>query len=441
MQKNLNPKANPMKIAVFSLSILCITQLFAGVTEDNWTRSATLQHHENGAYVLEPGKLSGTLLQEIDPVIGIHQVDASVYLDGVQCAGIGLGKKSMSGAFFRDAVIALVIASNGQYEITIKGKGKVVQGNRYSIPAMVSDEPYRLSLIYNSMDQTVSASINSAPILQTQPLSGFDPPIEAAAVTLNGRISEARTEIVNAHSFSRAEASSGFSILSAESFVVAPYEHHDFTWNMASHLPGRPISFAISDYAGKRITTGEAAILDDSQVQIGNLSFDPGTYIIEFSGSRERFGVISWTPATLVDPFFCMDAGMAWLEPSQDRQDEFIRILKRAGIALVRERMNMASLYNACVTGAWEGKAGNRDRLRQSYGAFGPKVLELLWGMNHKMGPVQGSDLPTQLVATSNATRSLIERWDHSADGYEVWNEPNLKDLPSDQYASLCHTY
>ncbi|MDR1280163.1 MAG: hypothetical protein LBK99_05010 [Opitutaceae bacterium] len=264
--------------------------------------------------------------------------------------------------------------------------------------------------------------------------------------------------------------------LDTETFFVTPEKNTTLRWRIDNTPPkdakdATPapvpdtIAYSITDYHGNPVPASSpllsfppAATVKDGIASL-TLALPQGYYEITFpllapaapsstgthaSAVRPTFGIVS-IPAfdrEQLDPYFCVDSALSWLERSGDQRRSLIRMMRRSGIALSRERFSWQRLRPAPGTWNWSGAAPLQyDRLRQLYAREEMPLLDCFhdapkWMENPGSYPV---DL---LTATDDLT-TIARRWSHNWGALELWNETDTAyfsgDRPIDQYTPFVH--
>lgn len=200
----------------------------------------------------------------------------------------------------------------------------------------------------------------------------------------------------------------------------------------ANYQPGG--AYVLTDYQGKEVAKGQAeARLGEWFVPV---KLKAGYYDLDFPDAKRHFGLLAISKYEgKPDPFFGMDAALSWLAPVPQREP-LIRILKRSGIAMVRERMAWPKLKQEDETWDWE-KDRAFGETRRLYAKYDLPLLELahespaayLWNGVGK-GPA-----PDDVVRSVQDWKVISQKWASTWGAIEAWNEPDLQNAPADQYA------
>ncbi len=224
---------------------------------------------------------------------------------------------------------------------------------------------------------------------------------------------------------------------SLDAFYLNPDESSTLRWRIAKGGAAAP-GYQIRNYEGKVVDRGNVAG-KDGEVSL-TVSLSKGYYDLVLG--EEAFGLVV-QPAFVgePDPFFGMDAVLTWLDRREESRSAMVGAMKRAGIAIARERIHWAALEPAEGRWDWDG----RDRtlaLRELYARAGIPVLEMF----HSPGPARGpfpfrSTYPQNLALLARSWPEIHRRFQSGWAGLEVWNEPEGptygRRLPADQYVML----
>ncbi|MCL2710978.1 MAG: hypothetical protein FWE95_08860 [Planctomycetaceae bacterium] len=228
--------------------------------------------------------------------------------------------------------------------------------------------------------------------------------------------------------------------LDVSQFAVTPKTESTFQWKTSEPVPMVQLRFTIVDAFGNATPVNGTATSDGDTVSV-TLAFPQGYWEITFDALNERFGIVSLPASEKWDTFFAIDGALSWLVRGDDLREGMIKLCKRTGIGMVRERFNFAGIAPADGRFNWHG-GGNYDLLRETYKKHGIEVLECFHDVPPWMGRIKV--FPEDLLAFANATDKIAERWEHTWGGIELWNEPDIffgGDLPADQYLPLVKAY
>jgi len=247
-------------------------------------------------------------------------------------------------------------------------------------------------------------------------------------------------------------AYAGLTPLETDAFFVTPGEPATLRWKVDEKgLPAVP-AFAVTDYHGRPVQLPglpERLTVKDGHAEV-TLALPEGYFEINVppeGDSRQSFGVMA-IPAfdrTRLDPYFCLDSALTWLERSKAQRISLIRMMHRSGVALSRERFTWGKVSPAPGKWNWEepkaGARGGTEALRKIYEKEGMPVLECFHGTPKWMG--LNSSYPVDLSGATGDMLTIARRWAPSWGGFEIWNEPNAglfsKNRAMDQYTPFVH--
>lgn len=238
---------------------------------------------------------------------------------------------------------------------------------------------------------------------------------------------------VLAGTFARAELTPA----QPENFFVEPGQTASLAWNTTDALD--QVAYRITDYAGREVADGTASAQANARLEIP-VTLSRGYYEISVAG--QTFGVVAQDAFTRSpDPFFGMDAVITWLERRPEMRLSLLKIMKRAGVGMSRERLRWIGVNPRPNVWDWQ-EMDRADDLRALYRQVGIPVLEMF----HDPGPARGdfsvtTRYPQDLVQLSRSWPVIHERWQDTWGAFEVWNEPDGRSygqgLPADQYMPL----
>lgn len=198
------------------------------------------------------------------------------------------------------------------------------------------------------------------------------------------------------------------------------------------------IPYSITGYWGREVVTAKVAPRD-GHVELP-LKLRQGYYEIAFPQQKQTFGIcVAPEPKGPVDPFFCIDGALSWLERREPPRDPLARILKRAGIAISRERLTWGAVQPG--SGQWDAQAAtNYETMRQTYARHGVRVLEMFHDAPGWMGVGESNPYPANLLEAGRCWEEIRRRWQPTWAALEIWNEPDIhfgNRLPADQYVPV----
>lgn len=222
-----------------------------------------------------------------------------------------------------------------------------------------------------------------------------------------------------------------------EQFCITPDQPAVLRWRFEGAAPEMAVEAAIRDYAERPVSSHAVKVSAEGLVELP-VELAAGYYEIDFPAQRQRFGVVS-LPAYQGprDPFFAIDSAMSWLVHSDETREGLVKVLRRCGILMSRERLNWAQINPA--KGAWEWESpAHYETLRQTCRREGVEVLEMFHGTTTWAGQV--GKYPEDLAGAARAWREIARRFSPTWGAMEVWNEPDISFgdfLPADQYLPL----
>jgi len=223
----------------------------------------------------------------------------------------------------------------------------------------------------------------------------------------------------------------------ADGFFVAPNEPAVLRWSVESGEVAAPLEYAIRDYWGNPVASGQARPATPKTVE-ATVKLAQGFYDLELPATKQRFGLVS-LPAhpPKRDPFFSIDSALSWLVQDGKVREGLIKVLRRSGVAMSRERLAWSQINPDRQTWNWQG-SNRYDAIRRLYADQSVEILEMFHDAPGWPGRV--GKYPEDLVATARAWRQVVARWHSTWGGLEVWNEPDIffgANLPADQYVPL----
>jgi hypothetical protein len=132
---------------------------------------------------------------------------------------------------------------------------------------------------------------------------------------------------------------------------------------------------------------------------------------------------------------------MTWLVRDPNERSSLVKVLRRVGIDMSRERMSWGGLEPQSGKFDWEN--GGMETLRREYARCGVKMLEMFHDAPAWTGAVKGNPYPKDLPAAFRSWSAIAARWSNTWAALEVWNEPDIffgGDAPADQYIPLVKT-
>lgn len=220
-------------------------------------------------------------------------------------------------------------------------------------------------------------------------------------------------------------------------FFISPGAPSELKWRLDAADADSAGEIRVTDYWGGESATVPVTVKDGFATAF--VSLPAGYYEIEFPATRTRFGLVVQPEVTgAVDPFFAIDSALSWLVGEDDIRDDLIRILKRSGIAMSRERLRWGRANPEAEKYDWEADR-KYDTLRKAYESAGVPVLELFHDSPEWPGRIERC-YPDDLAGIVPALAEFSRRWGPAWGALEVWNEPDIffgANLPADQYVAV----
>ncbi len=220
--------------------------------------------------------------------------------------------------------------------------------------------------------------------------------------------------------------------LDARSFFADP----DKAFEIPTPVPGGT-SYRLFDYAGTEIASGKSAHIGEGKSSI-SLTLKSGYYEIALFGVEDRLGVVVQSAFTSeVDPFFGMDTGLStWSRQGLGDRAQYVHVLKRIGVAICRERFDWGGAQKSPELWDFETER-SLESTRALFRKSGPQILESFQDAPDFLSESKDKVYPTDHVGVSSAWKEIAARFSPGWGGLEVWNEPDIKNLPADQVAPL----
>lgn len=192
------------------------------------------------------------------------------------------------------------------------------------------------------------------------------------------------------------------------------------------------VSYVLSDYFGKPIAEGKEASVN------GNLTLvmkptQPGWYTLECSDDNGHvaisLGVVMNRKAVKqsVNGRICADAASAWLIRNEEYRKPFARMLKLAGILMVRERLDW---------GGVEKQPGKIDWLQyqtvaDTLSSEGVKIFQIWHNTPSWTHPDKTTtQYPDDLRDVYRFSKTASSHFSRQISAWEPWNEPDIDFWP-----------
>ena len=402
-----------------------------------WSATAGVGFAATGATATLAGGGKGA--HHLIPVIaGTIDVQADVIATGSGFTGIALGHGDLSGDFWKNSACIFFVRAGG-YGLQMGTKNLVTNIDAKLLATSGSNH---LELQVDTVARTLTARLNAKVVLDQAAI-----PVEVSTTTLNAAgfrfneqvvagspvISNWKVEITSV-------ATSGLIPVDHAMCFVEPDQEATLRWSSAVRGPRDQVPYTIGDYAGKQLAAGQVTLAADGSVALIR-AFPRGYYEIAFPEAGQTFGIVSLeSQRGPVDPFFCMDAGLSWLETDPLRRDALVRIIARCGIAMSRERLGLGAVNPSAGTYVWDKAPRAFETLRKTYAACGVPIMEMLHGSAQHHEPVKDTGYATNLPQLAISNLEQARHWGNSWGAVEIDNEPDLKTLPAEQYVCIAKT-
>jgi hypothetical protein len=225
--------------------------------------------------------------------------------------------------------------------------------------------------------------------------------------------------------------------VAVEDCFLVPEKPSAVRWKVESGTLPEAIPYVVRDYAEKRVASGQARAAGAGLIET-TLTLPQGFYDIDFPTTQQRFGIVAlpaWQgPA---EAFFAIDGALSWLVRDDAIREGLIRVAKRSGIRMIRERLTWGAVQPAADRNDWETPT-RFDTLRRTCAKHGVEVLEMAHDGPAWMGRV--AVYPQDLMAAARSWQTIAAHWRPTWGGLEIWNEPDISfggNLPADQYVPL----
>ncbi|MFE8148794.1 hypothetical protein RBA69_16425 [Brenneria goodwinii] len=222
-----------------------------------------------------------------------------------------------------------------------------------------------------------------------------------------------------------ADVGSNWQAKGLEQYVV---ESNKDEWiEIESNQCRKNITYLISDVTGHKVYSGD--VVSDGCSSKIKLNLNKGYYNLNINGDVR--GIYS-APKKVLPDYFGVDAALTHIVKDEERRSEYISLLQKVGIGVVRERLIWGDL--SPERGVWNGASGV-DNLREKYKKAGIKVLEAV-----QVSLNRNYNFPAQDKIEKDFP-AFYARWGKEWIGIEPWNEPNhrrvtdrLKDSDENKY-------
>jgi len=362
----------------------------------------------------------------IPEIAGTIRMEADITATGSGFTGLALGRGDLSGNFWKNLGVMVLVASD-RYQIHIGGKDWIVKKDESVVR---KDAPNHLDFQLDTLHRTATLSINGQQVVNGQPLPA-DARVDgltAAGFRFHEPVVAGKPLLANFKVTLESRAAAGLSLIDPAMSFVTPGVKSTLIWQAASKGPDAKLPFTLRDYEGKVIGEGTATVDDAGMVTLDR-EFSEGYAEITFADANQTFGVVGIPAHTgAADPFFALDAGLSWLEQDPAKREGLVKIAKRSGVSIVRERMGVGNVLK--TNGGFDFETPRQfGTLRKVYAAQQLPILEIL----------SPSDKPGNLAAFTASLAGISRHWTIWG-GAEASNEPDLHPIPASDYVPLVKT-
>ncbi len=232
----------------------------------------------------------------------------------------------------------------------------------------------------------------------------------------------------------------GVTPISPEQFYIEPDKPAVLEFQVGKGDTNSRPEYKLYDTDEKLLKSGLSEI-KENRLQV-SVKVPAGFYELEFPQSQTRYGIISLPEykSGTRDPFFAMDGALSWLVSSEQNRISLIRIAKRTGIFMLRDRLSWGEIEPQ--ENALDFQRGRHYEVtRKSCMENGVKFLEVIHDAPNWTG--RTIKYPVDLVKTAQSWEKMRQHWESAWTALEVWNEPDISfsgNVPADQYTALLKT-
>ncbi len=399
-----------------------------------WVANKEVILAENGVTATAPA----TAHLPFPSTAGKIRIEADVSAKGTSFVGLALGRGDLTSNFWQNLGVMLVLWNDGRYNLFAAGKNQIDAPEKGVLRA---GEANHAELLLDTVARTVTARLNGKTVLENAPLpaqAALDK-ISAAGFHFQEPVTAGQPLVSNFRVERTSLSASGLEPVDYAGSFVVPNEEATLRWRASDPGPKKEIPYAINDYWGKHMADGTVSKEADGTFRLQRV-FPTGYAEIVFPESGQTFGIVSLKPhAGSADPFFCMDAGLTWLEQDPARRGGLVKIMARVGVAMARERFD-TSFGPTPGSYTWEG-GRKGDSMRKAYADSHVSILEILGSDNAKFGMAQGQPFPQNLPIVAAEWSGVARHFDNVWTGAEIYNESDLRTVPADQYVPMVKAF
>lgn len=170
-------------------------------------------------------------------------------------------------------------------------------------------------------------------------------------------------------------------------------------------------------------------------------SFRPsrGFYELNIPAVNQSFGILALEKfAGSPDPFFGLEPLMIHRELPDSTVVSILELMKRYGVHSFREYHSFQGEKRNVPASPWKNRAFDLAAERGLKGIFfyGYAPGWTGSGKGDRNAP-DFQPFPRDLILLDEMTSATVKRWRNALAGFQIWNEPDLRPVPCDQYLSL----
>lgn len=370
---------------------------------------------------------------------GWVRVEADVLAKGTAFVGLAIGRGDLTSSFWQSLGVMVTVWGDGRYNVFAAGKNLIDAPQKGLVSG---DGPTHAELLLDTVSRTVTVRLNGKIVLEKAALPNqvaLDR-IAAAGFHFQEPVRAGQPRVSNFKIERESLTAAGLEPVDYAECFVEPGKEATLRWRASDPGPKKEIPYVISDYWSHPVAQGTVTKGDDGIFTLRH-TFARGYAEIHFPESGQVFGLVSLEAHVgAADPFFCIDAGLTWLEQNPTRREGLVKIMARSGIAMARERFD-APFGAAPHTYNWEGGGRHNGTMRATYAQSPVSILEILGSGKEKFGVVKGQAYPQNLPVVASEWSEVARHFDNVWGGVEIYNEPDLKTEPADQYVPMVKAF
>lgn|GEM_PF-2681684 len=207
---------------------------------------------------------------------------------------------------------------------------------------------------------------------------------------------------------------------------------------LGGNVPALDQKVELYDFAGQKIQ--ELSLMKrGTECCVGLPAGLPTGFYTLAVGNQQRFGLLiqesfKGTP----DRFYGIDAFLSWNNITNKDRYEYLKLLRRYGVACVRDRNEWSNLHPEpqMVTFKNGSPYSYPDR-RRYYPLAGVELLDVIHGAPEWLRQSRLYPFPEDLVAAASSWTMIGAGMKQYLESFEYWNEPDAgygAQLPADQF-------